>query len=137
MKVKSPGPGLCRGAGQQFGPAPATLDVMGIEGFDRQGRIEVITRFQAGAVEIVFRDDGVGIPPHASQRIFDPFFSTKPTGEGTGLGLSVSYGIVKDHGGEIRMTSKPGHWTEFVVVLPETAGEDAGSGNHRAGGGRP
>ena len=86
----------------------------------RQGRIEVITRFQAGAVEIVFRDNGVGIPPHASQRIFDPFFSTKPTGEGTGLGLSVSYGIVRDHGGQIRMSTDPGRWTEFVVVLPVT-----------------
>lgn len=69
-------------------------------------------------VEIVIRDNGAGIDQEVISRVFDPFFSTKPTGQGTGLGLSVSYGIIKDHRGEIRAASEPGQWTEFVITLP-------------------
>ena len=89
------------------------------------GRIDVTTRFmeQTGTVEISFRDNGTGIAPEIAEKIFDPFFSTKKTGEGTGLGLSVSYGIVKDHGGDIRLETEPGHWTRFTVILPTTGQE--------------
>ncbi|MCK9378169.1 MAG: DUF3365 domain-containing protein [Syntrophobacterales bacterium] len=85
-----------------------------------RGVIRIQTRQlpDAGQVQIIFRDNGIGIPPEIIERIFDPFFSTKKTGEGTGLGLSVSYGIVKDHGGDIHVDSKPGQWTRFTIELP-------------------
>ena len=69
-------------------------------------------------VEITVSDDGDGIPPAVVEKIFDPFFSTKQTGEGTGLGLSVSYGIVKDHGGGIGVESEAGKGSRFTVRLP-------------------
>jgi two-component system NtrC family sensor kinase len=88
-----------------------------------RGTIHITTRglADAGKVQITFRDNGVGIPPEIIDRIFDPFFSTKKTGEGTGLGLSVSYGIIKDHGGDIQVESVPGQWTRFTIELPVEA----------------
>jgi PAS domain S-box-containing protein len=95
----------------------------------RGGRIEVRTRHLRadGRAEVAVRDNGSGIPPEIADRIFDPFFSTKTTGEGTGLGLSVSYGIVREHGGEIHMTSEPGAWTNFRVHLPLRAEGEGGT----------
>ena len=70
-------------------------------------------------VEIRIRDNGTGIPPEVKDKIFNPFFTTKPAGEGTGLGLSMSHDIiVKQHGGRIEVETDPGHFTEFRVVLP-------------------
>lgn len=69
-------------------------------------------------VRIQFEDNGAGISAERLSQVFDPFFTTKDVGEGTGLGLSVSYGIVKDHGGEIRVDSKPGEFTRFTIDLP-------------------
>ena len=66
-------------------------------------------------------DDGPGLAPEIRTRIFDAFFTTKPVGEGTGLGLAVAYNIVKDHGGRIRVDSEPGRGTSFVVDLPVSA----------------
>ena len=62
-------------------------------------------------------DDGGGIAPENFEQIFDPFFTTKDVGEGSGLGLSVSYGIVERHNGEITVTSSPGKGSTFVVHL--------------------
>jgi signal transduction histidine kinase len=72
----------------------------------------------AGRIWITFEDNGTGILPEHIERIFDPFFTTKDVGEGSGLGLAVSYGIIKDHGGEIRVESEPGKFTRFVIELP-------------------
>jgi signal transduction histidine kinase/ligand-binding sensor domain-containing protein len=71
-----------------------------------------------GKVEISVRDNGNGIPQKVLDKIFQPFFTTKPTGQGTGLGLSLSYDIVKAHGGDIRVDTQEGDYTEFVVSLP-------------------
>jgi signal transduction histidine kinase len=93
-------------------------------------RVETRRLRDAGRVRIVFEDNGCGIPPEIIDRIFDPFFSTKETGEGTGLGLSVSYGIIKDHGGDIVVESEPGQWTRFTIELPE---EQAGVRSNASG----
>ena len=69
-------------------------------------------------LRISFEDNGVGISPEHIGRVFDPFFTTKDIGEGTGLGLSVSYGIIQEHGGDIRVESEPGHFTRFIIYLP-------------------
>ena len=72
-------------------------------------------------VEIRIRDNGTGIPDEVKVKIFNPFFTTKPAGEGTGLGLSMSHDIiVKQHGGKIDVETKPGQFTEFKIVLPRT-----------------
>jgi len=68
--------------------------------------------------EINISDNGNGISKKILDKIFQPFFTTKPTGQGTGLGLSMSYDIIKAHGGEIRVQSKEGEGTEFIVQLP-------------------
>jgi signal transduction histidine kinase len=69
-------------------------------------------------VEIRVKDTGEGIPPENMDKIFNPFFTTKQPGEGTGLGLSVTFGIVKEHGGEIRVESTPGNGSVFTISLP-------------------
>lgn len=71
-----------------------------------------------GRVLIEVEDTGPGIPPNVIARVFDPFFTTKKKGEGTGLGLSVVYGIVKSHGGDITVDSRPGDGTTFAIRLP-------------------
>ena len=71
-----------------------------------------------GKVEITVKDNGPGIPQKILDKIFQPFFTTKPTGQGTGLGLSLSYDMVKAHGGEIKVETKEGEGAEFVIVLP-------------------
>jgi signal transduction histidine kinase len=86
---------------------------------------------------IEFTDTGNGIPREAQTKIFDPFFTTKETGEGSGLGLSMSYGIVKKFGGNIIFTTFPAdeypekHGTTFTVYLPLVAEGEAGAGGER------
>jgi signal transduction histidine kinase len=70
------------------------------------------------AVEIKVSDNGGGIPQKVLDKIFQPFFTTKPTGQGTGLGLSLSYDIVKAHDGELKVESKNGQGSEFIIELP-------------------
>ncbi|MCW5746784.1 MAG: GAF domain-containing protein [Alphaproteobacteria bacterium] len=87
------------------------------------------TRSLGDSVEIRIRDNGTGIPPEVREKIFNPFFTTKPPGEGTGLGLSLSHDIVvKQHAGSIAVESEPGQYTEFRIVLPRGAATVAQSG---------
>lgn len=82
-------------------------------------QVSVQTRRQADGIEIRVRDNGTGMPEAVRQKIFQPFFTTKPTGQGTGLGLSLSYDIVtKGHGGTLDVRTKDGEYTEFIIHIP-------------------
>jgi len=80
----------------------------------------VTTRKQKEKIEVTVKDNGNGIPQKMVDKIFQPFFTTKPTGQGTGLGLSLAYDIIKAHGGEIRVTTKEGEGSEFIIQLPSS-----------------
>jgi GAF domain-containing protein len=81
--------------------------------------LSAATKNLGGHVEIRIRDNGTGIPQEVKEKMFNPFFTTKPAGEGTGLGLSMSYDIVvKQHGGKIDVVTEPGAFTEFILTLP-------------------
>jgi two-component system NtrC family sensor kinase len=92
-------------------------------GFDAyEPTLSVATKNLGNNVEIRIRDNGSGIPPEVREKMFNPFFTTKPPGEGTGLGLSLSYDIVvKQHAGSIEVDTQPGEFTEFRVILPRKA----------------
>ncbi len=94
------------------------LIMNGLHAVEAGGSITISTRSQNKSILITIEDDGPGIDTNILDKIFDPFFSTKEPGQGTGLGLSVSYGIVREHNGEIRVQSKPGHGSRFTIVLP-------------------
>jgi two-component system, NtrC family, sensor kinase len=78
-------------------------------------KVTVSTQREGNSVLIHIRDNGTGIPQPVLDKIYQPFFTTKPTGEGTGLGLSLSYDIIKSHGGEIKVETKEGEFTEFRI----------------------
>ena len=80
--------------------------------------VSIFTKKVGDKVEISVSDNGNGIPQKAIDKIFQPFFTTKPTGKGTGLGLSLSYDIIKAHGGEIKVETKEGEGAEFIIQLP-------------------
>jgi signal transduction histidine kinase len=90
-------------------------------GLDQEYKPTVIvkTKSLGDRIEISVKDNGSGIPDEIKNKIFQPFFTTKPTGEGTGLGLSLSYDIIKAHGGELKVESKSDEGTEFIIVLPK------------------
>jgi len=91
------------------------------------GRLTVRTTAAADTIRVAFEDSGPGIPPDVLSRIFDPFFTTKPEVSGTGLGLSVSLGIVQSHGGTIDVDSRMGEGSTFTVTLPlKIDGDDGG-----------
>ncbi len=81
-------------------------------------RVSVSTKKINDKVEIRVKDNGNGISQNLKDKIFQPFFTTKPTGQGTGLGLSLSYDIIKAHGGEIKANAKEGEGAEFIIQLP-------------------
>ncbi len=84
--------------------------------------LRVTTKNLGSTVEIRIRDNGTGVPAEVKEKMFNPFFTTKPAGEGTGLGLSMSHDIiVKQHGGSIDVETQPGQFTEFTIVLPRTS----------------
>ncbi|HYK46171.1 MAG TPA: two-component regulator propeller domain-containing protein [Parafilimonas sp.] len=80
--------------------------------------VTVVTKKLDGKIEISIKDNGLGIPQNIVDKIFQPFFTTKPTGQGTGLGLSLSYDIIKAHGGEIKVITTEGGGSEFLIHLP-------------------
>jgi two-component system NtrC family sensor kinase len=81
-------------------------------------QVIVRTRKLGDKVEIKVEDNGNGIPKNIVDKVFQPFFTTKPTGEGTGLGLSLAYDIMKAHGGEIKVETREGEGSEFIIQLP-------------------
>jgi len=87
---------------------------------DYQPAVTVSTRKLDNEIEISVKDNGVGISDKVKDKIFQPFFTTKPTGQGTGLGLSLSYDVIKAHGGELLVDSNEGQGTEFIIKLPVT-----------------
>ena len=91
--------------------------------------VTAATRDRGDHVEIRIRDNGTGIPDEVKEKMFNPFFTTKPAGEGTGLGLSMSHDIVvKQHGGTIDVATVPGEFTEFTIVLPRKSSFPNGAG---------
>jgi len=81
--------------------------------------VSVWTKKLNDRIEIIVKDNGDGIPQSIIDKIFQPFFTTKPTGQGTGLGLSLAYDIAKAHGGEIKVQSKENEFTRFIFQLPK------------------
>ncbi|HRI78835.1 MAG TPA: ATP-binding protein [Cyclobacteriaceae bacterium] len=92
--------------------------VTAANGASYEPTVTVSTKRLGNKVEIKVKDNAKGIPQHVLDKIFQPFFTTKPSGQGTGLGLSLSYDIVKAHGGELKVVTKEGEGSEFIVQLP-------------------
>ena len=90
------------------------------------GTIRIITTARGDEVRLEVRDQGIGIPAENLPRLYDPFFSTKRSRGGTGLGLSVSYGIIEEHGGRMEVESEPGGGTDFRIYLPRARARQAG-----------
>ncbi|MGC4101122.1 sensor histidine kinase [Ferruginibacter sp.] len=80
--------------------------------------VSVSTKKVGSQVEIRIKDNGNGIPQNVIDKVFQPFFTTKPTGQGTGLGLSLAYDIIKAHGGQLKVETKEGEFAEFIITLP-------------------
>ena len=89
-----------------------------IQAIPDEGTIFVKTWHVDGMVKISIRDTGTGMTDDVQKKIFDPFFTTKGVGKGTGLGMSISFGIIQKHNGKIELFSKPGAGTEFVITIP-------------------
>lgn len=84
---------------------------------DQNGELVIETNSNDHSVTVCFRDNGRGIPPEIRSHIFDPYFTTKNAGEGSGIGLDIVNRIIKNHHGDIAVSSEPGH-TEFKITLP-------------------
>jgi two-component system, NtrC family, sensor kinase len=106
-----------------------------VDAMHGQGKLTVTTAMERNWVEVIFSDTGKGMPEEVLDKIFDPFFTTKESTEGTGmgLGLAVSYGIVKSHGGDIVVSSQPDQGTTFTIRLPIEASNIAPEGGEEFG----
>ena len=89
-----------------------------IDSIGNSGKIEINTKKKGNEIQISIKDDGSGMSKEISDKIFDPFYTTKDVGKGTGLGLSITYGIISEHDGKIIVTSEPGKGSEFLIKLP-------------------
>ncbi len=110
-------PSLSASAGQ-LRQVFLNLLVNALQAVSESGSVLVSSGSEAGFARVRVRDDGCGIPKEIQHRLFEPFFTTKPADQGTGLGLYISYQIVRAHGGEIRVDSAPGEGSSFEVRLP-------------------
>jgi signal transduction histidine kinase len=90
-----------------------------LNGSDFDPTVKVSTKNFEEHIEIIISDNGNGIPESVRQKIFQPFFTTKPTGQGTGLGLSLSYDIMRSHGGQIQVESEPESGAQFKLIIPK------------------
>jgi signal transduction histidine kinase len=88
------------------------------DAMDGQGQVRITARAAAGSLIVCVADNGPGMPPETASRIFEPFFSTKEAGSGTGLGLSTVWGIVTGWGGSISVDTGPGRGAQFTLVMP-------------------
>jgi len=97
------------------------------DAMDGNGKLNLATRFDPAdrCIEMEFKDNGHGIEKENLDKIFDPFFTTKDTGHGVGLGLAISFGIIKEHNGTMSVESEVGKGTTFIVRLPVTAEEES------------
>ncbi len=86
------------------------------------GNLTITTLKTGGLIRLTFSDDGLGIEKQHINKLFNPFFTTKPAGKGTGLGLSICHGIITAHGGRIWAESEPGSGATFIIELPLAAG---------------
>ena len=89
-----------------------------VQAIEQKGTLNIITAKKGNKLEVTIEDDGIGIPEKNLSKISDPFFTTKPPGEGTGLGLFITFSIIQEHGGEIEVISNPGNGTIFIITLP-------------------
>jgi signal transduction histidine kinase len=103
---------------QQLNQVFLNILINAVQAIKNKGMIRIKTWADEQAIKISITDNGSGIPPSAKERIFEPFFTTKKVGEGTGLGMSISYEIINKHGGQILLDSAEGHGTTFTIVLP-------------------
>ena len=103
---------------EELGQVFMNLISNALNAIDKHGEIKISTEMADGVVRVKVSDNGVGITPEQMTRIFDPFYTTQDQAKAKGLGLSVSYGIIKKHGGEIKVESEPGKGSTFIVELP-------------------
>jgi signal transduction histidine kinase len=101
--------------------ANATADKVAKADINYEPTLFLSTRKLEDKIEIIVKDNGNGIPEQVLDKVFQPFFTTKPTGQGTGLGLSLSYDIIKAHQGTINIRNTPGEGAEFIITLPINA----------------
>ncbi|HSO72646.1 MAG TPA: ATP-binding protein [Thermodesulfobacteriota bacterium] len=108
---------------KQIQQALMNMIINGVEAMPQGGTLTIASRFlsKEKMIEVEIRDTGIGIPREHLDNLFEPFFSTKAEGKGVGLGLSVSYGIINNHHGRIKVDSTPGQGTTFRVHLPVKA----------------
>ena len=118
--------GVIRGhAGALAGAVDGDLFLNAIDAMPDGGALHVGLRPNGpGAVRVTVADTGVGVTPRDLDQLFKPFFTTKPPGRGSGLGLVVAQGIVADHGGQIHVASEPGQGTAFTIQLPNGRAPD-------------
>jgi PAS domain S-box-containing protein len=114
------------GSGGQLRQVFVNLLVNALQSVGEAGTVVIETALDGERAVVRVHDDGAGILPEHRERLFDPFFTTRPAGEGTGLGLYVSHEIVRAHGGEISVASAPGEGATFEVRLPLAAGREGG-----------